>query len=314
MTFRGMPVNEAIWEAYLAKMGLESGPILAQAAAGAPVRTLVREHRETLLAVARPAARIDAARRGRLRPGLAPGLAVGVHIQVLRRSALARLLARRASPPRASAGAPARPVSRRRAEAPPSASSRAASSAGRATESPSAGTPARRWEPLDGACFYPVDLGHGRRRRSRSSASGAARRETATLRVLPPPYAEENLEVDPAEGPALGEGPPPGGPGAGGGRSRSSRSGRTPSSPSPSAPRSRTPRPRATSGRGGSSTASRALRTAAPTTGRRPGRPSSRPRRASSSSPRNHFFAGRSVFVDHGGGLISMYMHLSRTT
>ncbi|MBK9963589.1 MAG: radical SAM protein [Holophagales bacterium] len=64
VTFRGMPVNEAIWEAYLAKMGLESGPILAQAAAGAPVRTLVREHRETLLAVARPAARIDSDRRG----------------------------------------------------------------------------------------------------------------------------------------------------------------------------------------------------------------------------------------------------------
>jgi len=27
----------------------------------------------------------------------------------------------------------------------------------------------------------------------------------------------------------------------------------------------------------------------------------------------NHFFAGRSVFVDHGGGLVSMVMHLSRT-
>lgn len=64
VTFRGMPVNEAIWEAYLARMGLESGPILAQAAAGAPVRTLVREHRETLLSVARPAARVDTARRG----------------------------------------------------------------------------------------------------------------------------------------------------------------------------------------------------------------------------------------------------------
>lgn len=64
VTFRGMPVTEAIWEAWLAKMGLESGPILAQAAAGTPVRTLVREHRETLLSVARPAARVDAARRG----------------------------------------------------------------------------------------------------------------------------------------------------------------------------------------------------------------------------------------------------------
>lgn len=64
VTFRGMPVAEAIWEAWLAKMGLESGPILAQAAAGTPVRALVREHRETLLAVARPAGGADAARRG----------------------------------------------------------------------------------------------------------------------------------------------------------------------------------------------------------------------------------------------------------
>ena len=64
VTFRGMPVTEAIWEAYLAKMGLESGAILARAAAGTPVRTLVREHRETLLAVARPSAGTDASRRG----------------------------------------------------------------------------------------------------------------------------------------------------------------------------------------------------------------------------------------------------------
>lgn len=64
VTFRGMPVTEAIWEAWLAKMGLESGPILARAAAGVPVRTLVREHRATLLSVARPSSRVDEARRG----------------------------------------------------------------------------------------------------------------------------------------------------------------------------------------------------------------------------------------------------------
>lgn len=56
VTFRGMPTVEAVWEAYLAKMGLESGPILAQAAAGVPVRRLVKEHRETLMRVVRPAA------------------------------------------------------------------------------------------------------------------------------------------------------------------------------------------------------------------------------------------------------------------
>lgn len=65
VTFRAMPVNEAIWEAYLAKMGPESGPILRQAAAGAPVRRLVKDHRETLLSVVRPGGSdADAATRG----------------------------------------------------------------------------------------------------------------------------------------------------------------------------------------------------------------------------------------------------------
>ena len=64
VTFRGMPVVEAVWEAYLAKMGLESGPILALAATGVPVRRIVKEHRETLLSVARPGARIEASQRG----------------------------------------------------------------------------------------------------------------------------------------------------------------------------------------------------------------------------------------------------------
>lgn len=66
VTFRGMPVNEAIWEAYLAKMGTESEPILLQAATGVPVRRLVREHRETIMSVVRPIANAgaDPARRG----------------------------------------------------------------------------------------------------------------------------------------------------------------------------------------------------------------------------------------------------------
>lgn len=53
--FRGMPVVEAVWEAYLAKMGLEAGPILVEAAGGVPVRRLVKEHRDTILSVVRPA-------------------------------------------------------------------------------------------------------------------------------------------------------------------------------------------------------------------------------------------------------------------
>jgi radical SAM superfamily enzyme YgiQ (UPF0313 family) len=51
VSFRGMPVPEAVWEAYLAKMGTESRPILEQAAAGVPVRQLLRDHRETIDAV-----------------------------------------------------------------------------------------------------------------------------------------------------------------------------------------------------------------------------------------------------------------------
>ena len=58
--FRGMPVVEAVWEAYLAKMGPEAGPILTEAAGGVPVRRLVREHRETILSVVRPRRPADA--------------------------------------------------------------------------------------------------------------------------------------------------------------------------------------------------------------------------------------------------------------
>jgi radical SAM superfamily enzyme YgiQ (UPF0313 family) len=54
VTFRGMPVVEAIWEAWLAKMGGEATPILLEAAAGTPVRRLVKTHKETLLSVVRP--------------------------------------------------------------------------------------------------------------------------------------------------------------------------------------------------------------------------------------------------------------------
>ncbi|HQR67893.1 MAG TPA: radical SAM protein [Thermoanaerobaculia bacterium] len=54
VVFRGMPVVEAVWEAYLAKMGLESEPILRAAAAGVPVRRLVKEHRDAIDRVIRP--------------------------------------------------------------------------------------------------------------------------------------------------------------------------------------------------------------------------------------------------------------------
>jgi radical SAM superfamily enzyme YgiQ (UPF0313 family) len=69
VSFRGMPVVEAIWEAYLAKMGLESVPILQQAAAGTPVRRLVKEHAEIVMSVVRPG-RTDESLRGVFDPRL----------------------------------------------------------------------------------------------------------------------------------------------------------------------------------------------------------------------------------------------------
>jgi radical SAM superfamily enzyme YgiQ (UPF0313 family) len=64
VTFRGMPVVEAVWEAYLAKMGPESGPILMRAAEGVPVRRLVKEHGDAILGVVRGGSGLAAARRG----------------------------------------------------------------------------------------------------------------------------------------------------------------------------------------------------------------------------------------------------------
>ncbi len=58
IVFRSMPVAEALWEGYLAKMGLESREILIQAASGVPVRKLVKDYRETMLRVARPNERV----------------------------------------------------------------------------------------------------------------------------------------------------------------------------------------------------------------------------------------------------------------
>jgi hypothetical protein len=54
VVFRGMAVNEAVWEAYLAKMDESGAHILEEAAAGVPIRRLVKNHRETIAAVVRP--------------------------------------------------------------------------------------------------------------------------------------------------------------------------------------------------------------------------------------------------------------------
>jgi radical SAM superfamily enzyme YgiQ (UPF0313 family) len=56
VVFRGMPVGEAVWEAYLAKADEASEDILREAAAGTPVRRLLKIHRGRIDAVVRPGA------------------------------------------------------------------------------------------------------------------------------------------------------------------------------------------------------------------------------------------------------------------
>jgi radical SAM superfamily enzyme YgiQ (UPF0313 family) len=52
--FRGMSLSEAVWEAYLAKMGESGADILEEAASGAPVRRILKRHRDRINAVVRP--------------------------------------------------------------------------------------------------------------------------------------------------------------------------------------------------------------------------------------------------------------------
>jgi radical SAM superfamily enzyme YgiQ (UPF0313 family) len=55
VVFRGMPVGEAVWEAYLAKADESAADILEEAAAGTPVRRLLKVHKSRVDAVVRPA-------------------------------------------------------------------------------------------------------------------------------------------------------------------------------------------------------------------------------------------------------------------
>ena len=52
--FRGMSLSEAVWEAYLAKMDESGADILEEAAAGTPVRVLLKRHRGRIASVVRP--------------------------------------------------------------------------------------------------------------------------------------------------------------------------------------------------------------------------------------------------------------------
>ena len=69
VTFRKMAVVEAVWEAYLAKMGPESRPILERAAEGVPIRRLIRDHESTMRPVFRPGDDSAALPRGAFDPG-----------------------------------------------------------------------------------------------------------------------------------------------------------------------------------------------------------------------------------------------------
>jgi radical SAM superfamily enzyme YgiQ (UPF0313 family) len=54
VVFRGMPVGEAVWEAYLAKADESAADILEEAASGVPVRRLLKAHKGRIDAVVRP--------------------------------------------------------------------------------------------------------------------------------------------------------------------------------------------------------------------------------------------------------------------
>ena len=54
VVYRGMPVGEAVWEAFLAKVDESGADILEEAASGVPVRRLLKTHRSRIAAVVRP--------------------------------------------------------------------------------------------------------------------------------------------------------------------------------------------------------------------------------------------------------------------
>jgi radical SAM superfamily enzyme YgiQ (UPF0313 family) len=56
VVFRGMSLSEAVWEAYLAKVDESGADVLEEAAAGVPVRRLLKTHRDRIAAVVRPQA------------------------------------------------------------------------------------------------------------------------------------------------------------------------------------------------------------------------------------------------------------------
>ncbi len=64
--FRGMPIGEATWEAFLAKMDETAGEVLERGADGVPVRRLLKEFATQIAAVVRPQAAPPAPRSAAL--------------------------------------------------------------------------------------------------------------------------------------------------------------------------------------------------------------------------------------------------------
>lgn len=173
------------------------------------------------------------------------------------------------------------------------------------------GNASETWAPLDGACYFPADLGLAEGTLLEVFRERDGRREAARLRVLPFPYSEERLRVDPRKV-TLSEKD----------RLRAEReralvvplfSLRTePVFALPlGAPLAKAPLPRnfghrrVFNGQPRSPHGGADYRAAT-------GTPVLATEAGVVALTGKHFYAGGSVYVDHGDGLLSMYMHLSR--
>lgn len=170
----------------------------------------------------------------------------------------------------------------------------------------------KSWEPLDGGCWYPVDLdvepGSLTLVRVRSG-----KRQMATVRVGEYPYAVQRLEVDDSQVHLSPEDLA---------RARRERQ------RVEAALARRTPRrftlplaaPLAELPEGGRFGARRVFNgePRSPHSGVDYSAPTGTPVRAVADGvvalAEDHFFAGKGVFVDHGGALVTMYFHLSEIT
>lgn len=165
------------------------------------------------------------------------------------------------------------------------------------------------WEPVDGTCYYPVDLLAEGTLTVRRWAGGAER--TATVRVGDYPYEVQHIEIDDESKVTLSEED------LARARRESAEVGKLWGLRSerrftlPLAP------PLEDLPQGGRFGARRFFndQPRSPHTGADYSVPEGTPVVAVADGEvvlaDEHFFAGKSVFLDHGGGLISMYFHLS---